>query len=323
MSSIEKMRNIADMLLKEHKYSEAFTLYDELYKQIWGTFSTVRYSSSGYTDYFNFKKDDINHIMKNQCLEPVLSSLCVRTLNLSLTAALDEFASIIHGRLCCINASFHVRKYIPANSVFTEFSILFSLMLQPVHQRKIGPIFSFAGTVLDGNKKVKRILTLYSRNMNEKLLAEYSSSNKMNRLNRLNHLLLDYLMVSGERKSDLFKKVSKNIDPLSFTFHYSDYARTSANSNNSQRNNFRGESYKHTFSIASATDEQKYVYYGQLIGLKGKVTREQIHSKYINMISLYHPDRVQHLGPELKQLAEIKSKEINAAYDWFKSRYHF
>ena len=54
----------------------------------------------------------------------------------------------------------------------------------------------------------------------------------------------------------------------------------------------------------------------------GKVTKEQIRSKYINLISLYHPDRVQHLGPELKELAELKSKEINAAYAWLKSKYH-
>jgi DnaJ like chaperone protein len=58
------------------------------------------------------------------------------------------------------------------------------------------------------------------------------------------------------------------------------------------------------------------------MGLTGIITKQHIHSKYINLISLYHPDRVQHLGPELKELAEMKSKEINAAYDWFKSKYH-
>jgi hypothetical protein len=47
------------------------------------------------------------------------------------------------------------------------------------------------------------------------------------------------------------------------------------------------------------TDEEKNVYYGQLIGLMGKGAKEQIRSKCIGMISLYHPDRVQHLGPEL------------------------
>jgi DnaJ like chaperone protein len=53
----------------------------------------------------------------------------------------------------------------------------------------------------------------------------------------------------------------------------------------------------------------------------GKMTKEQIRSKYIGLISLYHPDRVQHLAPEFKELAEMKSKEINAAYDWLRTKY--
>jgi DnaJ domain len=322
MNTIEKMRGIADMLLDQHKYSEAFTLYDELYKQIWSTFSTVRYSSSGYTDFFNLKKGEFEQSMQAQCLEPVLSALCVKTLYLNLTSTLGEFASIIYGRLRCINSSFQVRRYISPNSVFTEFAILFSIILQPSHQRKIGPIFTYAGTILDGNKRVKRVLSLYSLAMNEKLLVEYTHSNKTNRRNRLNHLLLDYLLVSGERKSDLFKKVSKNVDPFSYTFHYSDYAYASSRSPNYQRNNYRNTASEQTFSPSSASEEQKRNYYGNLMGLTGTMTKQQIRLKYLGLVSQYHPDKVQHLGPELRELAEIKTKEINAAYDWLKTKYH-
>jgi hypothetical protein len=101
------------------------------------------------------------------------------------------------------------------------------------------------------------------------------------------------------------------------------------------RNNERNERYNkyqryedqkayttNQFHQATATDEEKMAYYGRLIGLMGKVTKAQIRSKYINMISLYHPDKVQHLGPELRELAEMKTKEINAAYDWLKSKYN-
>jgi len=321
MNTIEKMRGIADMLLNQHKYSEAFTLYDELYKQVWSVFSTVRYSSSGYTDYFNLNKKDFEQTMQIRCLEPVLNALCAKTLDMNLTAILGEFASIIYGRLRCINSSFQVRRYISPNSVFTEFAILYSLMLQPAHQRKVGPIFTYAGTVLDGTKRVKRVLSLYSVIMNEKLLVKYALSNKTNRLNRLNHLLLDYLLISGERKSDLFKKVSKNVDPLSYTFHYSDYSRASDRSHNYQRNNYRNTTSEHTFSPSSATEEQKRNYYGNLIGLTGMITKQQVRIKYLELVSQYHPDKVQHLGPELQELAELKTKEINAAYDWLKAKY--
>lgn len=322
MNTIEKMRGIADMLLNQHKYSEAFTLYDELYKQIWSTFSTVRYSSSGYTDYFNLNKKGFEQTIQTRCLEPVLNALCIKTFNINLTSLLGEFALIIHGRIRCMNSSFQIRRYISPNSVFTEFAILYSLMLQPAHQRKIGPIFSYAGTVLDGTKRVKRILSLYSITMNEKLLVEYALSNKTNRLNRINHLLLDYLLASGERKSDLFKKVSKNIDPFSYTFHYSEYAHTSGHSNKYQHSNFKNTASDDTFSPSSASEEQKRNYYGNLIGLTGPMTKQQIRLKYLGLVSQYHPDKVQHLGPELRELAETKTKEINAAYDWLKSKYH-
>jgi hypothetical protein len=321
MNTIEKMRGIADMLLHQHKYSEAFTVYDELYKQIWGAFSTVRYSSSGYTDYFNLKKEGFEQTMQIRCLEPVLNALCIKILNLNLNSILGEFAFIIYGRLRCINSSFQVRKYISPNSVFTEFALLYSLMLQPSHQRKVGPIFTYAGTVLDGTKRVKRVLSLYSMTMNEKLLAEYALSNKTNRLNRLNHLLLDYLLVSGERKSELFRKVSKNVDPFSYTFHYSDYARNSSRSNNNQQHNYQHTTSDRTFSASSATEEQKENYYGKLMGLTGTLTKQQLRLKYLELVSQYHPDKVQHLGPELRELAETKTKELNTAYDWLKSKY--
>ena len=38
-------------------------------------------------------------------------------------------------------------------------------------------------------------------------------------------------------------------------------------------------------------------------------------------VSLHRPDKVQHLGPELKDLAERKTKELNEAYDWLKEKY--
>ena len=43
-------------------------------------------------------------------------------------------------------------------------------------------------------------------------------------------------------------------------------------------------------------------------------TREEITAAYKRQIRQYHPDRVAQLGQELRDLAERKSKQINAAY---------
>lgn len=41
---------------------------------------------------------------------------------------------------------------------------------------------------------------------------------------------------------------------------------------------------------------------------------DQIKVAYRQQIAKYHPDRVAHLGKELRDLAEEKTKEINYAY---------
>ncbi len=41
-----------------------------------------------------------------------------------------------------------------------------------------------------------------------------------------------------------------------------------------------------------------------------------IQNAYRSLISQYHPDKTAQLGPELRALAESKTKDINAAYDF-------
>jgi DnaJ-domain-containing protein 1 len=45
-------------------------------------------------------------------------------------------------------------------------------------------------------------------------------------------------------------------------------------------------------------------------------SREEVERAYKVKISQYHPDKVAQMGIEIRELAEAKSKEINAAYDF-------
>lgn len=45
-------------------------------------------------------------------------------------------------------------------------------------------------------------------------------------------------------------------------------------------------------------------------------SKEQIVAAYKKKISQYHPDKVSNLGRELQELAELKTKQINASYDF-------
>jgi DnaJ-domain-containing protein 1 len=51
-----------------------------------------------------------------------------------------------------------------------------------------------------------------------------------------------------------------------------------------------------------------------VFGLEETVTWERIRQAYREAVSLYHPDKVSHLGVELKQLAEEKTKKFNSAF---------
>lgn len=53
----------------------------------------------------------------------------------------------------------------------------------------------------------------------------------------------------------------------------------------------------------------------EILGVTETASVSEIEHAYRVKISQYHPDKVAQLGEDIRQLAEAKSKEINAAYD--------
>ena len=49
-------------------------------------------------------------------------------------------------------------------------------------------------------------------------------------------------------------------------------------------------------------------------GLDEEASFEDVRRAYREHVKQYHPDKVAHLGAELRKLAEMKTKEFNAAY---------
>lgn len=52
-----------------------------------------------------------------------------------------------------------------------------------------------------------------------------------------------------------------------------------------------------------------------ILGLHANASPMEIKGRYRQLVMQYHPDRVAHLGEELRSLAERKMREINAAVD--------
>jgi hypothetical protein len=54
--------------------------------------------------------------------------------------------------------------------------------------------------------------------------------------------------------------------------------------------------------------------WNEILQIASSATAQEIREAYKHLISKYHPDKVDSLGQELKDLAVQKSKEITAAY---------
>ena len=81
-----------------------------------------------------------------------------------------------------------------------------------------------------------------------------------------------------------------------------------------QTKNYRGQNHN-TYSEKTEYEEtDPYI----ILGVKRGATKEEIKSAYKKLASEYHPDKVQHLGREFRDLAQKKFVSIQNAYDMVK-----
>lgn len=75
------------------------------------------------------------------------------------------------------------------------------------------------------------------------------------------------------------------------------------------------EGNRHGANSNRVKDER---YYAEVLGVRGPVSADEVRRRYREMVTLYHPDKVNHLGSKLKDVASNEMKAINEAYDYFK-----
>ncbi|MEW6519615.1 MAG: DnaJ domain-containing protein [Thermodesulfobacteriota bacterium] len=76
--------------------------------------------------------------------------------------------------------------------------------------------------------------------------------------------------------------------------------------------------YIHRQRTAVNLEQQYY----EVLGLQPGASFEEIKKAYRKLSMTYHPDKVGHLGEEFKGVAEEKMKEINAAYQYLKTKFN-
>jgi uncharacterized membrane protein YkvA (DUF1232 family) len=77
-----------------------------------------------------------------------------------------------------------------------------------------------------------------------------------------------------------------------------------------------GDRQEHTTRPDPSEEKDPYT----VLGIAPGASREEIKSAYRRLAGQYHPDKVEHLGEEFRELAEIRFKEIQRAYETITSR---
>jgi len=339
MKNIVKIREIGDYFLEKKDYERAFYLYSEVYNQIWTEIAIIQNGINNFSrEFLSFTIKASIDFRKNFQLS-ALNSTFLREFDLDLDQMLNEFVFIIFGRLQSIIYSDEMIHKFTQAMIFHEFLLTYNLLINVIETNWVAVISKYTSPILE-QKRLKTLLPLIKEQEAKKIIIELAPKLKNTEWKILNNLILDYLVLTNQSNSHFFKEMRQNVQNYSFRYKKTFYKEESASGNNftyrkyerhekyeeANYSNYNSNSYSKSEQKENPeimSEEYKSIYYGQILGLKGKLTKDEVRKHYIKMISLYHPDKVSGLGKELIDLAESKTKEINLAYEWLKKRYNF
>jgi hypothetical protein len=338
MSNISGLRSSADYLLGQKSYDKAFYIYEEIYNQLWSALGSVNSGMSSFSSVYLSQNIKSSIEFKNAFIGNVANTIFIKWFNLDLDQALNEFMFTVYGHLQCICYSDTLHEKCSVENVFNEFLMLQNLVLYGVEDKWVSQILRIASPMIEDNR-IRKVRPLLTDSSTSKYLVEGATKVKDTDWYGINISILDYLVKIGKQNSDLFRQMKNIVGPYSSNYgrrqHHNKKQEKSENKYNNYEKYEKYEKYeryekyekktaeeKREFEPKHATEFEKAKYYGAILGLEGKLTKIQIRKKYYESIAKYHPDKVQDLGEELKTLAEKKTKEINAAFEWLKQKHN-
>ncbi len=335
MTRIKELRALGDYLIEQKEYEKAFYVYSEIYDRFWDAIAKIQTGINEFSREFLANTFRASLEFKRNFHLSAVNSTFIREFDLDLDEALNEYIFLSFGRLQSIIYSEKILHGLTSHVIIHEFLTLYNLLLNAVNENWVNILLKNYTPILDKGK-IKSIIPRIKEQEAKKIIIELSPKLQNEEWRIVNTLLLDYLVITEQNKSRFFSSLKKTVGNYSFGYRKSYYrADEKKRGGNTYRKYERYEKYEEYDYDAKKekeeneihpelmNEEYKAIYYGKVLGLKGKVTKKEIRKQYLKLIALYHPDKVADLGPELIELAEKKTKEINIAYEWLKKKYNF
>jgi hypothetical protein len=134
----------------------------------------------------------------------------------------------------------------------------------------------------------------------------------------------DGMRIGKETSADQIFTFSGDIDMLrliadSLMTHYRQESPPRSDKSKGSRRTSGASERKKTSAHKVVWQESSKSPY-ETLGIGLSASKEEVRIAYRKMASLYHPDKVAHLAPEFREMADRKMKEINTAYGSIKSK---
>ena len=172
MSNLTKIRDVADSLLSDSQFDQAFVLYDEIYSQVWGAIGSVQSGLTKTSTGFLAHNISAEYDFRARYTEPAANTTFLKWFSLDTDLTLQEFAFALYGRLQCICYSKKLIDTVSTTSVMTDYLVLYNLIVNHGEERRVTPLLKICTVVVDDCNRLKKVRTNFLDSMLTKHLVE-------------------------------------------------------------------------------------------------------------------------------------------------------
>lgn len=296
-SDIHKKLTKADALLERDSYQEAYTLYHEVTTELMELLeqsSTTRKIAKGagwaaalLTG--GFGPEDF-------IIVPLVNKFLMKFLGLDLGQTLQMLYIASTRKLFIIGLDRSISASVPTEKVLLDFLIAYRIVGESADKKMLDSLMTLINPFAE-DSSLNGSENRYSQNDLLGILHPETLRNHP-QIAYLNGFLLLYLTDKNLTGNTIYTSLRER--QSQFYSSYREYYRNTASPNE---------------------EAEKAKYYGELFGLQGKVTKEEIRKRYRELMKTYHPDKLTGADEARIREAEEKVKKINEAYEYFKKKY--